>query len=62
MTTKKEAARKHKIAQAQKLIDLFTEANGRPPRSAEELNKWVSSPEGKAATAYDRTPDGKVIP
>jgi hypothetical protein len=45
-----------------KLLDLFRAATGRPARTPEELNAWLGSPEGKAATAYDRTPDGKIIP
>ena len=40
----------------------FAEANGHPARTVEELTAWVKSPEGKAALAYDRTPDGKIIP
>ena len=62
MTNEEEAARKYRLAQAQKLIDLFTGANGRRPRNTEELGMWIDSAEGKAALAYDQTPDGKIIP
>ena len=62
MTSEEEAARKYRLAQAQKLIDLFTGANGRRPRNTEELGMWINSAEGKAALAYDQTPDGKIIP
>jgi hypothetical protein len=58
----KDDAHKYRLAQMQKIIDLFTEACGHPPRSVEELESWVASPEGKAALAYDHTPDGKIIP
>jgi hypothetical protein len=47
---------------AHKLIDLFTEANGRRPRNTQELGSWIDSAEGKAALAYGQTPDGKIIP
>jgi hypothetical protein len=29
---------------------------------AEELEKWLGSPKGKAATAYDCEPEGKITP
>ena len=58
----KEDAQKHREAQAQKLLDLFEGAHGRKAKTVEELEAWVASPEGKAALAYDHTPDGKVIP
>jgi hypothetical protein len=48
--------------QAQKVLDLFKDAKGRPAKSIEELEAWVASPEGRRALAYDRTPDGKIIP
>jgi hypothetical protein len=46
----------------QKLFDLFEEANGRPAKTVEELEQWIASSEGKAALAYDQTPEGKIIP
>lgn len=55
-------AEKYRIAQAQKLLDLFAGAKGRPARTPEELEKWLQSPQGKAATTYDKTPRGKIIP
>jgi hypothetical protein len=42
------------IPSAQKLLDLYEEANGKPARTLEELTKWMMSPAGKAATGYDR--------
>ena len=60
-TTRRDAE-KYRLAQAQKLLDLFEGANGRPARTVEELERWVGSPEGRAATACDRGKDGKIIP
>jgi len=44
------------------LLGLFEQANGYSAGGAIELVKWMVSPEGNAALAYDRTPDGKIIP
>lgn len=49
-------------AQAQKLIDLFTEAHGREPASMKELEVWVASPEGSAVVAPHRDDRGKITP
>jgi CRP/FNR family transcriptional regulator, nitrogen fixation regulation protein len=35
--------------------ELFEGSNGRRPRTDEELNDWLDSPEGKAATLFDLT-------
>jgi hypothetical protein len=61
MTTEEEAAREY-WRETQKLLDLFKSAHGRPAKTVEELEACVSSPEGKAALAYNQTPDGKIIP
>ena len=61
MTTK-EAAEAYRLAQAQKMLDLFEDAHGRPARTIEELSEWTVSAEGERATAYDRSQDGKIIP
>lgn len=60
--TDADDAHKYRLAQAETLLKRFAEANGHPARTVEELTAWVKSPEGKAALAYDRTPDGKIIP
>jgi hypothetical protein len=60
--TDKEAGDAYRLAQAQKMLDLFEEAHGRAATSTEEISKWVASDKGKAALAYDSTPDGKIIP
>jgi hypothetical protein len=60
--SKKSDAEKHRLAQAQKMLDLFEGAHGRPAETVDELEAWLNSPEGKRATAYDRTQDGKIIP
>jgi hypothetical protein len=52
----------YRLAQAQKLLDVFEEAHGRPAQTYEELEDWAGSPEGKAALAYHRTPNGTIIP
>jgi hypothetical protein len=55
-------AKEYRLAQAQKMLDLFEGANGRPAKTMKELEDWVGSSKGKAATAYDRGADGKIIP
>jgi hypothetical protein len=60
--TMQEAAHQYRLAVAQKILDLFEAANGRPARTCAELDKWVGSDAGRAAMAYDRGPDGKIIP
>jgi hypothetical protein len=50
------------IAQFQKLLDLYEKAKGKPAATVKELEKWLSSAAGKAARAYDSTPDGKMNP
>ena len=44
-----------KRAQAQRLLELFEGAKGRRPETDQELNDWLASPEGKAATAFEVT-------
>jgi hypothetical protein len=58
----KSDAELYRLAQAQKLIDLFKDANGRPAHTADELMQWFASPEGRTALAYDLAKDGKIIP
>ena len=48
---KKEA----KIPQARTTHDIFEGINGRRPKSDQELNEWLASPEGKAAMAFEPT-------
>jgi hypothetical protein len=42
-------------AESQMLLDLFQGAKGRMPDTDQELNEWLASPEGKAATAFELT-------
>ena len=42
-------------AEVQRLHDLFEGAKGRRPKTDQELNEWLASPEGKAATAFEST-------
>jgi hypothetical protein len=52
MSDKKEAEK----AEAKKvLLNLFEGMKGRQPASDQELNEWLASPEGKAATAFEST-------
>jgi len=44
-----------KIAQAQTARNIFEGIIGRPPNTDEELQKWVSSAEGRAAMMFDST-------
>jgi hypothetical protein len=62
MMDEDDAADAHRLAQVRKLLDVFESEHGRPARTVQELNEWAASPEGKAALAYDRTPDGNIIP
>jgi CRP/FNR family nitrogen fixation transcriptional regulator len=43
----------------QKLCDFFEGVNGRRPKTNQELNEWLTSPEGKAATLFDLTPGSR---
>ena len=55
-----------------KLGDFFEGVKGRRPKTDQELNEWLTSPEGKAATLFDLTsgsrggrgrgPDDAVFP
>jgi hypothetical protein len=38
-----------------RLLDLFEGAKGRPPKTDQELDEWLASPEGKTATAFEVT-------
>jgi hypothetical protein len=62
MMDEDDAVDAHRLAQVRKLLDAFEGAHGRPARTGQELNEWAASPEGKSAMAYDRTPDGNIIP
>ena len=55
-------AKAYRLQQAEKLLELFKEANGREATSSDELGKWAASPEGQAAMAYDLDKRGKIIP
>jgi hypothetical protein len=37
------------------LLDLFEGAKGRLPKTDQELDEWLASPEGKAAMAFEVT-------
>ena len=56
------AAEQYRLGQAQTILDVFEKTHGRPAKTLEELDKWVGSPEGDAALAPYRMPDGKITP
>ncbi|MCK1418907.1 hypothetical protein IVB55_39470 [Bradyrhizobium sp. CW4] len=62
MTDIRQAAERYRNAQAQKLLELFESAHGRPAKTVKELEQWVASPEGRAVTAKHRDEDGHIIP
>lgn len=41
--------------QAERLLNLFEGAKGRRPETDQELEEWLTSAEGKAATAFEPT-------
>jgi hypothetical protein len=51
-TSEKEEA---EVPQARTPHDIFEGINGRRPKSDQELNEWLASPEGKAAMAFEST-------
>ena len=51
MSEKEKAAK----TQAQFLRDAFEGMKGRQPKSEDELNQWLATDEGKAATLFDDT-------
>ena len=46
---------KAKKAQAKMLRNVFEGMKGRQPKSDQELNEWLASPEGKQATMFEST-------
>jgi hypothetical protein len=55
-------AERYRLKQGEKLLALFEETHGRPPRTGEELADWMVSPEGERALAYDTDAEGNIIP
>jgi hypothetical protein len=51
MAEKEQAAK----ALAQRFRDLFEGIKGRPPTDDQELQEWLASPDGQAATAFEPT-------
>jgi len=43
------------IPQARTAHDIFEGIKGRRPKSDEELNEWLATPEGKAAMMFEPT-------
>ena len=43
-------------AEAPKPLDIFKAIKGRPPETDRELEEWLVSDEGKAATAFAPAP------
>ena len=57
-----EAAQQYRLAQAQRILDVFEAEHNRPVETIEELEQWVGSAPGKAALANYHDKDGHVIP
>src|SRR6266576_2489589 len=51
-TSEKEEA---EVPQARTPHDIFEGIKGRRPKSDQELNEWLASPEGKASMAFEPT-------
>jgi hypothetical protein len=49
------AKEKAEAALKRRLRDIFVGAKGRPPTTDQELDEWLASAEGKAATAFEPT-------
>jgi hypothetical protein len=54
-TIAKSEKEKTEVPQARTPHDIFEGINGRRPKSDQELNEWLASPEGKAAMAFEPT-------
>ena len=55
-------ADKYRIMQAQKIFDLFEEANGKPPANSDEITDWAKSPDGREVIGRHLDERGKIIP
>jgi hypothetical protein len=58
----KETAELYRLAQAQKMLDLFEAFNGRPASTVKELAEWAASPKGKMILAFHHDESGKIDP
>jgi hypothetical protein len=61
MSLESDDGHSYRLLQVKKILALFKGARGRDARTVEGLDKWIGSPKGKAALAYDHDPDGKII-
>jgi hypothetical protein len=55
-------ADKWRLKQAEKILDLFKDAHGRPARTIQELEDWACSPDGRRYRKDFQDRDGKIIP
>jgi hypothetical protein len=58
----KAAAESYQLAQAQKILDLFKVAKGKPARTMKELERWAASTSGREMMARHHDANGKIIP
>jgi len=58
----RSAANQYRSVQAVKLLELFQSAQGHPAHTAEELETWLASAEGKQILAAPRDSNGKIKP
>jgi hypothetical protein len=59
---KRRDAHQRRLRVAENILRLFEEARGRPARTNRELERWVTSPKGRAALSHYRGKDGKLRP
>jgi hypothetical protein len=62
MKERDEQYQRLSLRQGAKLLRLFEQGKGRPAKTIEEVEEWVSSPEGMKACAQDTDKDGNIIP
>jgi hypothetical protein len=55
-------AKERWLQQAEKILSLFADANGRPARTMEELTAWAASADGKRYLSAFRDANGHIIP
>jgi hypothetical protein len=55
-------AHKWRLKQAEKILKLFKQSQGRDARDSDDLTVWLQTPEGEALLARHHDENGKIIP